>query len=572
MNILGLSCQYHDSAACLIQDGKIIAAAQEERFSRIKHDARFPKQAIDYCLQEGGLNSDEIDYIIFYEKPFLKFERILFTHFKNWPKGFFNFPKILNSWLGSKLRFKSHLKKELGYQGSVMFAQHHQSHAASAFYTSPFESAAILTVDGVGEWATVTLSIGRGRSIQKISEIHFPHSLGLIYSAFTYYLGFAVNDGEYKLMGLAPYGKAKYGDKIKKMLLEDNPDGSFRIDKKYFPYEIGNKMIADEMWKQLFGMNRRSSREIILQEHKDIAASVQSFLEEKLLQLCNYAHEKTGEENLCMAGGVALNCVANSKILNESQFKNVHVFPAAGDAGGSVGAALLCWHEILKNQRTPHPLDSVSWGPEYKNSEIEEYLKRAQIPYRKHKEKKLLQVVAEAIAQQEIVGWFHGRMEFGPRALGNRSIFADPRKVENWQRVNLKVKFRESFRPFAPILPQEDLQDYFDWDRPSPFMLFTTQSNTNQLPAVTHVDGSARIQTITEDAQPRLHRLLKEFGKLTGVPVLINTSFNTSGMPIVCTPQNAYQCFLMTEMETLVLGDFIIRKKDLRWKKSREDS
>lgn len=564
MYILGLSFFYHDSAACLLKDGKIVAAAQEERFSRIKHDADFPRQAIEFCLKSAGISIADVQQIAYYEKPYAKFERIIFSHFNSWPRTPRVFIDMLNSWLGKKLRVPRIIRQESGFKGEIVFCRHHDSHAASSFFTSPFSEAAIVTVDGVGEWTTTAISVGKMSKVKRLKEIRFPHSLGLLYSAFTYYLGFEVNDGEYKVMGLAPYGQPKFLEKISELVTLLS-DGSIRMNPRYFLYESGVAMCREDLWKTLFGFGPRKKSDPMEAYHKDLAASVQVFLEKALLSLCSHAKYFVGSENLCLSGGVALNCVANAKIRESGMFKNIHVFPAAGDSGGAVGAALYAWHQIHNKTRQVSTLESVSWGPQYSSGEIQEILQIANIPFQILSDEDLLTRVAHEIEEQKVIGWFQGRMEFGPRALGNRSILADARKKENWQKVNLKIKFRESFRPFAPAITAEAVKDYFDSSDESPFMLFTAKARNEKVPAVVHVDGSARIQTVTARQNQKFYHLLKKFENKTGVPVLINTSFNTSDMPIVCTPQNAIQCFLRSNMDILVMENIFVDRRDISW-------
>ncbi|MDP3014500.1 MAG: carbamoyltransferase C-terminal domain-containing protein, partial [Candidatus Subteraquimicrobiales bacterium] len=493
--------------------------------------------------------------------PYLKFERIIFTYLKNWPFGYFVFYKMLKIWLEQKIKIRPIIKKKLNYGGKIVFIKHHQSHASGSFFTSPFSDAAIITMDGVGEWATTTINKGSNNEIDLIKQINFPDSLGLLYSAFTYFLGFKVNDGEYKVMGLAPYGEFKYVDIIKKNLVKIFPDGSFKINQKYFEYNLGEAMIDIKKFEKLFGVKKREPSGEILKEHKDLAASIQKVLEEIIILICREAKKITGCKNLCLGGGVAMNCVANSKIIKSGIFENIFIFPGAGDEGGSVGAALFVWHGLLNNPKRNEGLSDVFWGPEYGNEEIEKFLIGANARYKKFSEKELVIKIANLIVEQKVIGWFQGRMEFGPRALGNRSILADPRNKENWQKVNLKIKFRESFRPFAPSILEEFTKEYFEFSQKSPFMLFTAKNKTVKFPATTHVDGTSRIQTVSNKENELFYKLIREFYKLTGVPVVLNTSFNASNMPIVCTPQNAYRCFLQTEIDVLVIGNFIIYKK-----------
>lgn len=566
MYILGLSFFYHDSAACLIKDGVIIAAAEEERFTRKKHDPFFPNKAISFCLKEAGITMQDIEYVVFYEKPILKFERILFSYLKAWPRGFLGFYKALPLWLGKKIHVKKIIRKELGFHGKILFVKHHDAHAASAFYCSPFERAAIVTMDGIGEWATTVISKGDGSRIIPLREMHFPDSLGLLYSAFTYFLGFAVNDGEYKIMGLAPYGEQKYVSLIKEKMIQIFSDGSFRLNRSFFMFETGDEMINRESFEKVLGIKKRDPREEILQEHKDCAASIQKIVEDVIVAICNEAQRATGEKNICLAGGVALNCVANSKIASTGVFNNMFVFPAAGDSGGAVGAALFAWHHVLGNGRSGKGIKNVFWGPDFSGDHIGEYLERIHVKYEKLSEKDLIQKVTERLCDQKIVGWFQGRMEFGPRALGNRSILADPRKKENWDKINRVVKFREDFRPFAPAVLKEKAQQFFDFPHPeSPFMTFVARSKTEKIPAVTHVDGSARIQTVSFEENALFYGLISEFSFSTGIPVLINTSFNLSGEPIVRTPQDAFRVFMLSGIDVLVLKNFLIFKENIPW-------
>lgn len=561
MYILGLSCFYHDAAACLLRDGEIIGAAQEERFTRRKHDANFPENAVRYCLEEAGISINDISYVVFYEKPFLKFDRIILTHLKNWPRGFLSFHEMLDSWLGQKLRIPSVIRKRLDYKGDILFVQHHQSHAASAFFCSPFQESAVITIDAVGEWTTAAIGMGNGNSMRLVKEMRFPHSLGLLYSAFTYFLGFDVNDGEYKVMGLAPYGDPRYVSVIKKNMIKLFPDGSFEMNPKCFAYEYGRTMIRLRGFERLFGIRKRDAKEAINQQHKDLAASIQMVLEEILINMCRYAQELTKSKNLCLAGGVALNCTANSMILRSGIFDDVFVFPAAGDAGGAVGAAIFARHEILGHERQDRPLRDVFWGPGFGDKEIRDYLDRAGIKYEEFSEDIIVRKTARLIADQKIIGWFQGRMEFGPRALGNRSILADPRNKNNLDRINSMIKRREDFRPLAPAVLEERVDEFFDGSRPNPFMLFTLNNTTDKIPAVTHIDNTSRIQTVSRQTNPLFYTLISEFDKLTGVPVLINTSFNIARMPIVCTPQNAFQCFLEANLDALVMGNFVVYKR-----------
>ncbi len=555
--ILGISAFYHDSSACLIKDGKILSAVAEERFTRKKQDENFPENAVKYCLETENINISDIDYVVFYEKPILKFERLLQTYIQNWPWGLKSFLKAMKTWLGQKLWIDSEMKKKLNYKGKIHYVPHHISHGSSSFYTSGFEKSAVLTVDGVGEWSTTTMGIGNKKSLKLDKEIIFPHSLGLFYSAFTYFLGFRVNSGEYKVMGLAPYGKPKYKKEVKK-IIKIKSDGSFELNRSYFTYEYALRMTGKK-FEKLFGIKTRKPEDELLQIHKDIAASLQEVVEEILLNMANFAYETYGTKNLCLSGGVALNCVANGRILRESKFENVFIFPGSGDAGGSVGASLYLYHHVLKLGK-PKKLETIYLGPEYKKSEIKEFLDKHSVTFMSSiYPDEIPDLITERLEQNKVVGHFAGRMEFGPRALGNRSILADPRQEENWKRVNLKIKFRESFRPFAPSVLEEKAQEIFELDKNlSPYMLLTTQTKVKDLPAITHVNGSARVQTVSAKQNKRYHAILKSFYAKTGCPVLINTSFNVRGEPIVCDYIDAFKCYLRTNMDVLVLEDFII--------------
>lgn len=568
--ILGISAFYHDSAAALIVDGEIIAAAQEERFTRVKQDASFPSQAIEYCLQEAGLSADEIDYVGFYEKPFLKFERLLETTLAFAPFGFRAFLNTIPSWLQTKLHLPRIIKRELQdkYQKRIVFCEHHESHAASAFFPSPFEEAAILTVDGVGEWATAAYGVGQGNRIKIQSELHYPHSPGLLYSAFTYYCGFRVNSGEYKLMGLAPYGEPRFADLIREKLVDIKADGSIRLDLSYFNFCHGLTMTSTRFHK-LFGGPPRQPETDITQRHKDLAASIQVVLEEILLKMVQHVHAETQQTRLCMAGGVALNCVANGRILREGLFDEVWIQPAAGDAGGALGVAQLIWHQLLNQTRSTQATDQQRGsflGPGFDDVEIQQFLDQQQITYRcLSDDRQLCCEVARLLAEEKVVGWFQGRMEFGPRALGGRSILADPRSAQMQSMLNQKIKFRESFRPFAPAVLRERVTDYFDFPErcESPYMLQLAQVQPQaNIPAVTHVDGSSRLQTIDAERHGLFYQLISEFEKLTGVPLLINTSFNVRGEPPVCTPQDAWHCFMSTDLDVLVLEHFVVMKSE----------
>lgn len=593
MRILGISAYFHDSAAALIENGEIIAASQEERFSRIKHDYTFPHMAVEDCLRQGGVKLSDIDYVVFYDKPFLKFERLLETYMAFAPRGFRSFCNAMPVWLREKLFQKNLLIKELKFldvefdpSERLLFSKHHQSHAASAFFPSPFERAVVLTMDGVGEWVTTSVSMGEGNTLKTIKEIHFPNSLGLLYSAVTYYLGFKVNSGEYKIMGLAPYGEPKYADLMMECLIDVKKDGSFRMDQSYFNYCTGLTMTNDK-FSALFGMPVRTAEQQLTKFHMDIAASVQAVTEEIVLRITRSLAKETGCTNLCLAGGVALNCVANGKVLRDGAFKNVWVQPAAGDAGGALGAALAAYHmhkgQPRKISASGDAMQGGYLGPSYDQADIEERLKRAGAVFEILDEDALISITAENLKEQKVVGWFQGRMEFGPRALGARSILGDPRSPAMQKVVNLKVKYRESFRPFAPSVLREDVDDWFEFDGSSPYMLMVADvkkkrqrpMNTaeqdlfgidrlnvvrSDIPAVTHVDYSARIQTVHADTNPRFHALLSKFKAKTSCPVLLNTSFNVRGEPIVCTPEDAFNCLMETEMDLLVIGNCLVWK------------
>jgi len=582
-SILGISAFYHDSAAALLCDGRIAAAAQEERFSRRKNDADFPSRAIESCLRQANLRAADVDAVVFYEKPILKFTRVLEMYLSVAPRGWRTFPTVMSNWLGERLDVRGTIRSELpGLRDDceILFTEHHQAHAASAFYPSPFEDAAILCVDGVGEWATTTIGRGRGAIIEAIEEIRFPHSLGLLYSAFTDYSGFRINSGEYKLMGLAPYGEPKYAAAIRAHLVDAKPDGSFRLNLDYFDF-LGGTTMTNARFHGLFGGPPRSAEEPIEQRHMDVARSIQVVCEELMLGLARRARKVTGCENLCLAGGVALNCVANGLILRERIFKQLWIQPAAGDAGGALGAALAAWHS--RADRTPAVGDSMRGaflGPEFSAEEIEATLKEHQAVYRRCPEDELLAETARLLAEEKVVAWFQGGMEFGPRALGHRSILGDARSPKMQSVMNLKVKFRESFRPFAPVVRRERVADYFELNEESPYMLLVApvrkdlraplpagshgfellKAERSTIPAVTHVDYSARVQTVAREVNPRLYDLLLHFEKITGSGVLINTSFNVRGEPMVCSPDDAYRCFMNTEMDYLILGDFIIER------------
>lgn len=591
--ILGISAFYHDSAAALVVDGEIVAAAQEERFTRKKHDHEFPVNAIDYCLREAGLQPRDLDYVGFYDKPFLKFERLLETYRAHAPAGFKSFVMAMPLWLKQKLHLPREMKKGLRgeYTKRFIFTEHHESHAASAFFPSPFEEAAILTLDGVGEWATASLGIGRGNTIELTHEQHFPHSLGLLYSAFTYFCGFKVNSGEYKLMGLAPYGEPRYADLILDKLIDLKPDGSFRMDQSYFNYPAGLRM-TNKKFADLFGGPERAAESLLTQREMDLAASIQQVTEEIMLRCARFAHEQTGLKNLCLAGGVALNCVGNGKILREGPFENLWIQPAAGDAGGALGTALFIWHQLLGNERRARPRDGQRGsflGPSFASAHIRAMLDAKGAKYTQYSgEDELCNAAADLLAREKVVGWFQGRAEFGPRALGGRSIIGDARSTKMQSIMNLKIKFRESFRPFAPSVLEERVSEWFEM-RPkedSPYMLLVAPVRAEKrlapagdaaanawgieklkiarsvIPAVTHVDDSARVQTVDPDRNPRYAKLLRAFEARTGCPVIINTSFNVRSEPIVCTPENAYRCFMGTNMDALVLEDCVLLKDE----------
>ncbi len=561
--ILGISAFYHDAAACLLRDGALVAAAQEERFSRVKNDQNFPRQAIAYCLSTAGITAAEVAAVAFYDKPILKFERLLRTYMSVAPAGLGSFARVIPSWVRQKLRVPKLLKKEVGFTGPLYYAEHHESHAASAFYVSPFEEAALLTIDGVGEWTTTATGVGRGTTIALTREIRFPHSLGLLYSAFTAYLGFKVNSDEYKVMGAAPYGTPTYADLIRRELIDVRPDGSFRLNLDYFAFTRGAKMFS-RRFERLFGGPPRDPRARLTAREWDIAASIQRVTEDVVLAMCRSLHAETGQTALCLAGGVALNCVANGRVIRETPFTRLFVQPAAGDAGGALGAALVVAHTIMGLPRQP-AMTHALFGPAYDNDEIRSVIAAQSLPARTLSEDALLQTTAALIAAGKVVGWFQGRMEFGPRALGNRSILADARSSSMRDQVNRKIKFREGFRPFAPAVLEERASEYFDLDQPSPFMLLVAQVRPERriIPAVTHVDGSARIQTVTEATNPRFYRLIQAFDRLTGVPVILNTSLNVRDQPIVCTPAEAFDCFMRTDMDAVVLGDHLICKPDV---------
>lgn len=559
--ILGVSCEYHDSAACLMQDGRVVFAAHEERYTRKKHDPAFPRRAVAQALRYANMEAKDIDIIGFYEKPLLKFERILSSTIDVWPRGLRTYHMAMREWMLKKLWIAQEIRKELPeFKGEILFVPHHESHAASSYYVSGFPDAAVVTVDGVGEWATTTIGHGRGTELQLKEEIHYPHSLGLLYSALTYYLGFRVNSAEYKVMGLAPYGEPKYMEEMR-TLIDIRPDGSFALNRKYFTYEYGLTMTGRRLEK-LFGHPRRGPESKLEQFHKDVARSLQEITEEAMLAIAKRAKEICPSDYLCLAGGVALNCVANGKILRSDLYKDIFIQPASGDAGGALGVVLSIWHRFCKGQRTPK-MEHAFLGNSYTPDEIESAIRTAGLPFEKLDDATLLDRVAALLEGTNVIGWFQGRMEYGPRSLGNRSIIADARNKENWQKVNLKIKFRESFRPFAPTVLEERVSDYFDLDRASPYMLLVADTLPNrraEIPAVTHVDGSTRIQTINRNQNARYYDLLKAFEKRTGCGVIINTSFNVRGEPIVESPQDAINCFLHTHMDYLVLGNCILSK------------
>ncbi len=590
--ILGISAYYHDSAACLVRNGEIVAAAQEERFTRKKHDHRYPKNAVAYCLREAGIHSGEVSYVVFYDKPFQKFERLLETYLDYAPSGIRSFLQAMPLWLREKLWLREQIEKESQFDGVVLFTEHHESHAASAFFPSPFESAAILTIDGVGEWATSSYGHGKGNRVELMAETQFPHSLGLLYSAFTYYTGFKVNSGEYKVMGLAPYGEPRYTQQVLDELIDRREDGSFRLNMKCFNCCQGLTM-TNAAFDRIFGGPPRKPESEVTQREMDLARSVQEVTEEAMLRMARHVHKETGERNLCLAGGVALNCVGNGRLLREGPFENLWIQPAAGDAGGALGAALSAWYQYLDKPREVSRvcrgrIDGMKGsylGPEFSPTEIAEFLDSQGAKYRRVASGEMVRWAARQLAQEKVVGWFQGRMEFGPRALGARSILGDPRSQKMQSMMNLKIKFRESFRPFAPSVLREAVSDFFQMDVDSPYMLLVApvqpdirrRMSADQdrlfgidklnvarstIPAVTHVDYSARVQTVRPEENGLYYDLIAEFGKLTGCPVVVNTSFNVRGEPIVCTPEDAYKCFMRTEMDVLVIGDFVLEKQD----------
>ncbi|NQT06419.1 MAG: carbamoyltransferase [Candidatus Omnitrophica bacterium] len=571
MNILGISAYYHDSAAALIKDGKVVAAAQEERFTRKKHDFGFPKNAVDYCLKAGGIEVSDLDHVGFYDKPLLKFERILSTYIATFPRSFPSFFKAMPMWLHEKLWVPQLIKEKLGFKKEIFFIEHHLSHASSAFLASPFAEAAILTIDGVGEWTTAAYGVGKGNDIDILKEIRFPHSLGLLYNAFTYYLGFKVNNDEYKVMGLAPYGEPVYYDLIMDNLISVKADGSFRMNMKYFAYDYGLRM-TNRNFDSLFGGPRRSPESELTQKDKNLAASIQKVTEEIVLRMANHIHKETGQKKLCMAGGVALNCVANGRILRETPFEDVFIQPAAGDAGCAIGVASYIYYTLLKNKRTKDAFKNAYLGPDYSDT-VKDYLVSNNIEFEEFNKDDLVKKVTQILRKKKVVGWLQGKMEFGPRALGSRSILADPTNPDAKYTVNSKIKFREEFRPFAPTVLLDKAKDFFELDKPSPFMLLVAQVKKDKrfIPAVTHVNGSARIQTITKEDHPIYYDLINEFYKQSGCPILLNTSFNLRGEPIVCTPHDAYLCFMRSGIDYLVMGNFLLDKTRMKTLVEKED-
>lgn len=588
MYILGISAFYHDSAACIVKDGEIIAAAQEERFTRKKHDHNFSQKAIEYCLKEAGITAKQLDLVAFYDKPFLKFERLLETYLAYAPIGFKSFIKAIPLWIKEKLWMKEMIKDKLGYEGKVIFPEHHESHAASAFYPSPFQKAAIITMDGVGEWTTTSFGVGDGNDIQLLADIKFPHSLGLLYSAFTYYTGFKVNSGEYKVMGLAPYGEPKYKKLIYDHLIDVKEDGSFRMNMEYFNYCQGLTM-TNEKFHKLFGGPPRVPETKLTQKEMDLARSLQEVTEEIVLKIGNHVYKETGLKDVCLAGGVALNCVANGRLLREGPFENIWIQPAAGDAGGALGAALIGWYKYFDNSRNADGKTDQQkgsyLGPQFSDEEIYSFIQSKNLNAKKLSEDELISTVADLIANEKVIGWFDGRMEFGPRALGARSIIGDARSPKMQATMNIKIKFREGFRPFAPSVLYEKVNEYFEIDKESPYMLLVADVKKERrrkmteeeeklwgidklnvvrsdIPAITHVDYSARLQTVHKETNPRYHKLIETFEKKTGCAVIINTSFNVRGEPIVCTPEDAYKCFMRTNIDYLVLGNYLLAKED----------
>lgn len=600
MYILGISAFYHDSAACLFKDGEILSAAQEERFTRKKHDHNFPQKAIEFCLADAGIKSDQLDLVAFYDKPFLKFERLLETYLAYAPVGIKSFIKAMSLWIKEKLWMKEMIKDKLGYSGKIIFPEHHESHAASAFYPSPYNKAAILTMDGVGEWTTTSYGVGDGNDIKLLADIKFPHSLGLLYSALTYYTGFKVNSGEYKVMGLAPYGKPKYKQLIYDHLIDVKDDGSFRMNMEYFSYCQGLTM-TNEKFNKLFGGPPRVPETNLTQKEMDIARSLQEVTEEIVLKLGNHVYKETGLKNLCLAGGVALNCVANGRLLREGPFENIWIQPAAGDAGGALGAALIGWFKYHNKPRISDDKKDKQkgsyLGPDFSDEEIKSFIKSFNLSAKRYDDDQLIENVVNLINSEKVIGWFDGKMEFGPRALGSRTIIGDARSPKMQATMNIKIKFREGFRPFAPSVLFEKVSDFFEIKKESPYMLLTADVKTERritmtdeeqnkwgidklnvvrsdIPAITHVDYSARLQTVHEETNPRYHKLISKFEEKTGCAVIINTSFNVRGEPIVCTPKDAYKCFMRTDMDYLVLGNYLLSKEEQKplendsdWKK-----
>ena len=596
MYVLGISAFYHDSAACILKNGVIIAAAQEERFTRKKHDQNFPFNAIKYCLKEANIPASDIEIVAFYDKPFLKFERILETYLSYAPKGISSFLRAMPLWIKKKLWIKTIIQDEIGFKGKLLFPEHHASHAASAFYASPFQDAAFLTMDGVGEWATTSYGIGKGNKIEVLADIKFPNSLGLLYSAFTYYTGFRVNSGEYKVMGLAPYGEPKYKNLIYDNLIDVKQDGSFKMNMSYFDYNVGLTM-TNKKFNDLFGGPPRKPETELTQKEMDLARSVQEVIEEIVLKIASHVKNVTNQKYLCLAGGVALNCVANGKLLRSGIYKDIFIQPAAGDAGGALGCAYIAWYQHLDNERIADGesdfMKGAYLGPEYSNEKIKTYLDDNNYKYEKLTDDELPEKIADLINEQNVIGWFQGKMEFGPRALGNRTIIGDARSTETQRIINLKIKYRESFRPFAPSILEENISEYFDIDRPSPYMLLVADVNKeiqlpmteeqksyfglkklniarSKVPAITHIDYSARIQSVSKDTNKRYHDMLTIFNEKYGCPIVVNTSFNVRGEPIVCTPIDAYNCFLRTEMDYLLLNNYLLSKKEQ--KRLDEDS
>ncbi|MFC1804520.1 carbamoyltransferase [Candidatus Omnitrophota bacterium] len=588
MNILGISCFYHDSAACLVRDGAILAAVQEERFTRRKHDFSFPVNSINWCLKEARIKVADLDYVVFYDKPFIKFERILETALAYAPTGIRQFIQAMPLWLKQKLWIPDLISRELDYKGKVLFSGHHESHAASAFYPSPFKEAAFLTIDGVGEWDTASFGTGKDNEIKILHNLRFPHSLGLLYSTFTYYAGFRVNSGEYKLMGLAPYGEAKYTALILDKLIDLKDDGSFKMDMRYFGFGNGLKM-TNKRFERLFGGPARRPESKITEKDMDIAASIQNVTEEIMLRMSRHVHRVTGKDKLCLAGGVSLNCVGNGRILRKGPFKEIWIQPASGDAGGALGAALLVWYRYLGNNRTAggkSDLQKASLlGPAYNDQEVRDFLIKEGLPFKELSDSDIPEVISDLIIKGNVVGWFQGRLEFGPRALGSRSIIGDARSQEMQSKMNLKIKYRESFRPFAPSVLEEETGNWFDLERKSPYMLLVAplkkkhrlnlkseeaqkqgfdklKVQRSVIPAVTHVDYSARIQSVNRQDNPLYYEMISAFNRKTGCPVIINTSFNVRGEPLVCTPDDAFKCFMRTEMDHLIIGRFLLDKKD----------